>query len=608
MKYLAKLLILFIVLSLSLNVNGQPGFGGPGPEIIRKFAPISLDKISPPEYDFQRANKLPLTGYFEKTFDVNGQTRTAKFYISASAPVRSFFTVIAVPDNVNTTEFLVASGWHEIADKNEEALVLLEPGEKGWGDVAQEKEYVTAVMNFYARNNFFSVFGISYLLGYDAGGSALESWAAENPLNVISQVYVNTKSQEKSFYTEFGKKYMDGKSSGYTAIEIPEEIKMAYNQIPIPTLFIHSDLKQIDNNISYWKEVNDVDVPGINDSECFSEAKVYKQSKTSKAWATAYSGPVSKVVTLEKQVDVLDPILNRSIYDFLTTYVAYDNSTAYGRHLALRKEYGEIKTMLVKEEMREFQVYVPETADQLWPAGAPVVFIFPGNSQTDLIFFHNTLWWKVADQEGCILVIVCETYSNNSVSVSHANTGMFYEKLADYMTKYYPVDPTRFYATGQSAGSFAVQGFGNTNPEYFAAIASTSGLSSVSDEGGFGRTPVSDATYKTIPNYCIVGEGDIEMMTGTLWDDTDNMLDAWAEYYLKANKLGSLGDGSNLEKDGRFLTWTWKNKQGIPLFKVGRTLYRAHNCIPAEMPRLWDFLKHWSYKDGKRFYDGVEIE
>jgi poly(3-hydroxybutyrate) depolymerase len=336
---------------------------------------------------------------------------------------------------------------------------------------------------------------------------------------------------------------------------------------------------------------------------------VYAQAADSDAWATAYTGSISKVATLERHVDILDARLSKAIYDFLTEYVSYDNITAYGNHLAPRAEYGEIGTMLVNGQIREFQIYVPDSAATLWPKGAPVIFVWAGNTQTDQVFFHNTLWWKVADEEGVILAIPCETYSRSSTSVSHADTGMFYETLAEYLIKYYNVDPTRFYSTGQSAGSFASQGFGITNPEYFAAIASTSGLSYPDDgqSSGPGRVPPEDATHEMIPTYCIIGEGDIEFMTGTLWDDTENMLDKWATYYLEANGIGPLGDGSNVEVDGRYTTWTWNNEQGFPLFKVTRTSHRAHNCIPAEMPILWDYMKHWSYKDGVRYYDGTSV-
>lgn len=608
MKYLTCMAILWFAGLLSLHTYGQPGMNRMDESVIREFTPVSLDEAPTPEYDFQRANKLPMTGYFEKSFDINGSTRTAKFYIAATAPVRTFFTVIAVPEGYNTTEFLVASGWHDIADKNEEGLVLLEPGSNGWGDAETEQDYVQAVMDFYARNNYFSIFGISYLIGYDGGGSALEVWAAEHPLLVISQAYVNSESQNDAFYSQFNTMYMDANSTGYTPFEIPDEIKLAYNEVPVPTAFINSDLSRVARGISYWKDVNDVISRSTSNSAYMFGADVFNQSEESDAWSTAYAGPISKVITLETEPDVLNPYLTNALYDFVTEYVSYENALAYGNHLSPRKAYGEIGTMTVNDELREFQIYEPESAKELWPEGAPVVFVFAGNTQTDKVFFHNTLWWKVADEEGFILAIPCETYSSSSSSVSHANTDVFYKKLADYLTKYYNVDPTRFYATGQSAGSAAAQGFGVTNPEYFAAIASTSGLSAPSDGQGFGRTPREDASFEMIPIYGIVGQGDIGSMTGTLWDDTENTLDQWTAYFLEANGVGPLGDGSNLETDGQFQTWTWTNDQGFPLFKVGLTMYRAHNCIPAEMPRLWDFLKHWSYKDGVRYYDGVAIQ
>jgi hypothetical protein len=602
--------ILLTIIFLSVYATGQPGMNTINRSAARNFTPFSLDKAAIPDFNFQRANKLPMTGYFEKSFDVNNIVRTAKFYIAPTAPVRTFFTVIAVPEGIKTTEFLVASGWFDIADKNEEGLVLLEPGNKGWGDWETEQGYINAVMNFYKQNGYFSIFGISYLIGYDGGGTALEAWAAANPLLVISQAFINSKSQSNAYYSRFDTIYMNGLSTGYTPVEIPEQIKFACNIVPVPTAFINSDLKRVSQAISYWKNANDANTPGISSPKYFYGANVFAQSKESDAWATAYAGPISKVITLEKDIDVLNPQFTNKIYDFVTEYVKYENSTAYGNHLAPRKKYGEIKTMIINDEIREYQVYVPDLAEKLWPDGAPVVFAFAGNSQTDKVFFHNTLWWKVADKEGFILVLPCETYSSSSTSVSHSNTDVFYEKLVKYITKYYNVDAARFYATGQSAGSFAVQGFGITNPEYFAAIASTSGLSSPSEEGarGMGRVAIADASYKMMPNYCILGQGDIASMTGTLWDETENMLDTWAAYYLKANNAGPPGDGSNLKTEGRFQTWTWTNKQGFPIFKIGRTLYRAHNCIPAEMPRLWDFLKHWSYKNGVRYYDNVPVQ
>ena len=108
-----------------------------------------------------------------------------------------------------------------------------------------------------------------------------------------------------------------------------------------------------------------------------------------------------------------------------------------------------------------------------------------------------------------------------------------------------------------------------------------------------------------VPYYAISGEGDNADFTGNLWDATDNNLDKWIAYFLKVNGIDGLGEQSASVKDGRFTTYTWENEQGFPLVKWTQTAYRSHNNILAEMPMLWDWLEHWSLKDGVRYYNVI---
>lgn len=67
-------------------------------------------------YDFstvkvsEEPNRLSLTGYF--TIDV-AAWRSVKIYIPEGAPIAAYFTVIEVPEGVDTAEFLVDSGWKQ---------------------------------------------------------------------------------------------------------------------------------------------------------------------------------------------------------------------------------------------------------------------------------------------------------------------------------------------------------------------------------------------------------------------------------------------------------------------------------------------------------------
>jgi poly(3-hydroxybutyrate) depolymerase len=290
--------------------------------------------------------------------------------------------------------------------------------------------------------------------------------------------------------------------------------------------------------------------------------------------------------------------------DFLTSYTRYENFFAYGNQLFERADYAklgiQVRTMMVEGFVREYLVYVPKSARRLWRDGAPVVFVWPGNSQTDKVFLDATQWWKVAEREGFILVTICEQYSNTSISVSHRDSNAFYLQLRDTMINEYRVDPTRFYSTGQSAGSQVTQNFAIIFPEYFAAVASTSFTASPDAAGTVGMDGVQyPASGQMIPNYHIYGYGDLAFLAGGLWDETQNRLDSWAQYHLQVNGL-TLSDVDRLEGvlsgwHNRLQTWTWRDRDSaIPVLKLTKNVYRSHNTTAEESPLMWDFLKHYS--------------
>jgi poly(3-hydroxybutyrate) depolymerase len=198
--------------------------------------------------------------------------------------------------------------------------------------------------------------------------------------------------------------------------------------------------------------------------------------------------------------------------------------------------------------------------------------------------------------------VICEQYSNTSVSVSHRDSNVFYRQLRDTITARYDVDTTRFYSTGQSAGSAVTQNFAIAFPEYFAAVASTSFTTAPNSSGTVTIDGVAyPASGRMIPNYQIYGYGDLAFLEGTLWDDTQNSLDSWAQYHLQVNGL-TLADVDTVtgRRNGfhdRFQTWTWKDRHtGAPVLRLTKNLYRSHNTTAEESPLLWDFLQHYSHE------------
>ncbi|MEU4560560.1 hypothetical protein AB0F72_19455 [Actinoplanes sp. NPDC023936] len=561
--------------------------------------PQPLDGRPFPAYDYSRASKLPreMTGYWTKSFDVAGTTRTAKVYISPETPIRSYYTVIAVPGGVETGEFLRRAAWAGIADRREEGLFVLEPGPGGWGTAAQEAAYVEAAMAFFQNNRYFSIFGLHYLVGYGLGAAPLEAWAVAHPLRVISQVYVDSPGLDEAYLNSYAGREFGGETEGsYTPVEFPDGFDLIrYDETVLPTWYIHPDRTSIDASLSYWKRANDTERRARQDRTL---GTVYPQRHGSRRWMTSYAGPISQVAVQHR------PAATHRIVDFLTRYTRYENFFAYGNQLFERADYAklgvQVRTMMVEGFLREYLVHVPRSARRLWRDRAPVVFVWPGNTQTAKVFFDAAQWWKVAEREGCVLVVVGEQYSASSVSVSHRDSNTFYRQLRDLITDEFGVDPTRFYSSGQSAGSAVTQNFAIAYPEYFAAVASTSFTTAPDAAGTVGIDGVQvPASGRPIPNYQIYGYGDLGFLAGDLWDDTQNSLDSWARYHLVTHGL-TLADvdtvaGRRHGWQDRFQTWTWHDDDtAIPVLKLTKNLYRSHNTMPEESPLLWNFLRHYS--------------
>ena len=552
----------------------------------------NIDDLPRPTVDPDLANSLNtyMYGYWEKTFTLDGVPRTAKIYLSQGIPIRSYFTVIAIPDGVDTEEFLWKAGWIDMAEKRQEGLFVLEPGPGGWGSYDEELPYVNAAMTYYAGtgNSYFSIFGENYFVGYGAGAPVLEAWAVANPVKVISQVYFDSPGLPQEYIDSYASIEYGGENPGYVTFTFPPGFqKITKSETVLPTWYINPQASAADS-IAYWKASNDCVAKGVKDT---SLGMVYKQADPSDRWQTSYMGSISKVAVLDHPVSYWNKNTQGDIQNFMYYYSRYENYNGYANQLVIRANYEqlgiELHTMYVNGRNREYMIYVPGTAKAIWGDKIPVMWVWAGNSQTDRVFIDATSWWYVAQKEGFMLVIPCERINSNAISVSHGDNDAFFAQLKDVLINNYPVDPTRYYTTGQSAGSGLSQSWGRTHPEYYAAIASTSGTGSGS------------AVNKMIPNYMIVGAGDNSGVYGNLWGPHGSSLTSWATYWLGVDGF-VLGDGSNGVVSGwhgRFTTWTWSKEFGgvsVPLFQTTTNAYRNHNCIQEEMPLLWAFAEHYS--------------
>ena len=630
-------------------------------------APTDIDNYTEAlTIDYTQAAQLPLTGYFERKSD----DRTMKIYIAPEASIRSYFTVVAVPDGVDTTTFLEQQGWFDLMDEKGEGLFVLEPGANGWGTAQEEAEYINTLFVPTARGGVnskgipvLSTFGEFYFVGYGAGAAPLELYAAQNPILVISQVYIGGDSTLSDLNTAGATLYDGTNTSGYDpgltdetefkeTLELTGLSQIAKKDVPIPSWFIN--YADDADSLTYWRNAND----------CVATATdgVYWQNLSSTRPQTLYSNSqLSSHGISQVRVSSAETYPTASsIYEWLSVYTRYDVTFAYSNAIAYRLDYtsarvaaqqqaknntvlntynttdwkGNAQTVNVigrsnatisghgtvqvgvftfsdndgdgVNDPREYIIYVPSGFSG---KSLPVLFVYPGNTQTDSIFFDSTLWYQVADKEGIVLVFVCETYSS-AVAVTHKDSYLYQTAMMSVLENSIngnlaTLDFTRVYATGQSMGSMTTQDMARVNPGFFAAVASTSGVTFAVNDLDFGTDASSD---KAIPNMLLIGQSDLP---GLMPDLTSDALTIWGNYFMKVNGLNktvgteanNYGSDSNEFLTKRHYVYTWNDTNSIAVFKWGLTLLRPHNCYPSEMPILWDFLKHFSLSsDGTRAY------
>ena len=597
-----------------------------------------LDRAQSEQYiDITKGNQQPITGYYYLSFQVDGVERTAKVYIPEVAPLRCYFTVIAVPDGWNTEEFLWESGWLDLADEAQEALFILEAagGDGAWGSPEEEYAYVQTALGSAGLEGktFYNLHGVHYLAGYGTGGTALQQWAVNTPLKVISAVFLDTQDLSQDVLTQAGSRLFGTGEDSFPASLYYDPVP--YDEVPVPAWFIHSDLDAVQGIQSYFLGLNDCLAQG----ESTAYGTTYWQAEDSDRWGTNYSDVRSQVSVREGASDYGDAALTQSIHTFLTQYTRYDNTSVYGNVLGERLPYTsdnlDINQMYVEEEdgsvwTREYLIYEPDNREERFPDGAPVVYVFAGGSQPDRLFLDATHWWEVADEYGFIVCVPCSQYSGSANTPietrwnfedtdvtdedgnlirARADDYAFVRQLVEEVDSKYPTDPDRRFVTGQSNGSMFSRNLAQRMPELFAAIGSTSATSDI----------FPDETTDVIPVYLQYGENDnggANEAGYKVYDIVNNKEGnpfKTLAYWLERN--GAVVEDSQFPENSAVLTenqgmlgrqhyYTWSNEDGVPVYRYGWTEGRSHNCSVDDMWLLWEsWFSKWSLdENGDRLY------
>ena len=524
-----------------------------------------------------------------------------------------------------------------------------------------------AILESWTSNNPMYVAAQAFVDGQSVGSEVLDASAA--------RIYngINTGSYYAGFDDETFSAVLQKMAAEGAA---PSGEFITNVDIPAPTLFV--GYAADDPSISYWI--------AVNDAVATDEAGVYRQSLDSDAWQTAYANSNAESWGAQygiSQVQVTDEALSAAeIRSFLSGYTRYTNPFAYSNALGVRADYYET-TKAAREAVedgsmlgtytiqgydggqetvellalestrltnlggspvsgtlyscmfafndyddngvldpRETLMYIPDSAKNAGEAGVPVVVVFPGNTQAAATFFDCSMWWAIANDEGCAVIIMGEycassaaglTYGDEEDNANFSRSALLL--MEDVVSKDagITVDMSRVYGSGHSLGCRTIQTLThNSEADYYAAVGSTS----------FPNTAFT--ADDIMPSYLMIGQADISE------PDKDMVLDPWVvtenssaslwitgaaemngiQVAFTPNDRDSFLDScSDYDETGRYYTYTWDDENGAPLVQFTRTLAREHNCYPEEFRQIWDYIQHFRLaEDGTRYYSASAFE
>lgn len=636
--------------------------------------------LARPDFDrYTQGNHQYNTGYFYETisfeFEGQQQNRRIYYYLADGLQIRDYFTVIALPEGVHTeedvTSWLEERGWFDQADKMGEGLVILPAGENGWGSPELAETYLNTVLraSSYSNNGaYFSTYGCHYFVGYEGGAAGMELWAAENPLFVISQVYVDADADLGDRLAERGAMtYGSADTGGVDQSACYPDVER--REVPVPTWFLGPADK---GAVEYWKQANDCAASAEQDR---IHGQVFWQDKAqSNAIATASTDVISQVAVQEQKTDRAE-----DIYGFLSTYTRYDNTSVYGNFLGYRLDHAQAVAdgrLTICSNYRyqdpttgitwtrEYMVYQPANSREKYPEGAPVVLVHSGGTQPCSLFFDCSNWWQIADEYGFLLVfphstgILTTRWNEHTQGSETAPYDFGYtSELIDIAVDQFGADPGKVFITGQSMGCFYTNYCGSVLADKVTAVGGTSGLiitdmSAISTNGVAGQT-ATDAELLTsgiMPAHLILGEYDnfsfklgpiSEVEENSKFDSNGyfvghNLSETYfayptLTYWVDRNGVGpfedytvlnpndltrnnrssllSLSDPGGKHGD-RYTTYAWTNSQGIPLFEYTQSYGRNHNFAVSDYQLLWEtWFSKWSrdMETGCRYYEGKEV-
>jgi predicted esterase len=568
-----------------------------------------------PEFEIDKLDQFGTyyTGLWEGSMvDLDG--RTYKIYVPEGCRRDASCYYIAVPDRVDTVEFLVETGWIEIANRDKIVLSIFEPENERWGSVQDEDEYFNAAFAMFSGTEYVyhDIFNWRWI-GYGEGGEMMQRYIMKNPLTAASAVFVNASN---TLYPE----ELDVIASEKYTVK-GSTLDITKGETPVPVWIFNEPNESAQAVVDYWLTANDCDREAAISAA--GNTVIMNQKPFSNSIFT-YDQKVGTVVNTRHSVDYYDKDNTQVMYSWLGRYARSGTGSPYSNSLtrSVSDDTFVREDAVVDGWHREWFIYVPSTYD--YDQSLPLVIFYHGTGQSGLLAQRQGDWWKVAEEKKFIAVCPSASLENvraagkvpqmswNVEGYGNADDITFTKFLINHMAADYNIDRGRVYVTGQSNGGRMAIYAGLALPKDVTAVASA-GASALTT-GNYGLTVEPGRYYlpedldesSIVPFLATIGQFDnftydVNQVGSDSWLRTKYLTD---RYGLEFNRQFFYSNGLN--------DYTvWQNSQGVPL--VGQIVVglRAHSHRPLENWIIWNewFVKYSKdTESGRLYYMGLPVE
>ena len=647
-------ILLIVVTALSLS-----GVAAAEPENLVDINTIPLSAASmqvegDAENEFSICSTSTVSGYYTEAITSGDNTYNIRRYIPVDCQLNCPCVQLVVPSGADPYDFLVASGWKAVADKERLTVVLMIPQneDKTWGSFEESVAYFQAI----GANQLCGKFRYCrrdalYMVGYGDGADIAIRWVMKDATNYSSAAFFGPSGVDAAYVDAINA--TPSKEDGITM-----------GQIPVNVFIVAEGGEDVERLVSFYQAANKTltDAAALElDGITFD--RYYAPDETADVGQPNAEPVCGVAVATAGYETVMSDAAAQSVWTRMGTVRKW---TGFGNHLAryyenpydgihyteytaketlghliyggdILGENGEVKPGNYYN--RQWFVYVPDSVREALAANPdakfPVVFNFSGNSAFGTHTCQSQGWDITAQNHQFILVLPSQTLSfvdgtSNlgwfcEPTETRADSILFLDELYDWMlndSEYADIiDRDRLYCTGHSMGGMFTLYMSMYRPQYFAATAPCSEM----------KQPADNAYHAIVTDYDLpmligIGQKD-KYMNGTCFGSTPeapssmggNGKDKIAYFVDRYNLNGpawedctfGVPDAICSNKVGRLNEYQYTSDKGYIVFEALEVVGMEHNVIPEECELIWERLfSHYTrdFETKVVYYDGEVLD